>query len=75
MYQTNPTQPKHFWHLNEVSTSWEQKAFGRKKSDQILEKMVAEVWCCILTSDTAKHAIPKTAEVAYSVGQLWEEIA
>ena len=22
-----------------------------------------------------KHAIPKTAEVAYSVGQLWEEIA
>ena len=21
-----------------------------------------------------KHAIPKTAEVAYSVGQLWEEI-
>ena len=24
--------------------------------------------CCILTSDPAKHAIPKTAEVAYSVG-------
>ena len=31
--------------------------------------------CCILTSDPAKQAIPKTAEVAYSVGQLWEEIA
>ena len=31
--------------------------------------------CCILTSDPAKHAIPKTAEVAYYVGQLWEEIA
>ena len=24
--------------------------------------------CCILTSNTAKHAIPKTAEVAYSIG-------
>ncbi len=32
-------------------------------------------FCCILTFDQAKHAIPKTAEVAYSVGQLWEEIA
>ena len=31
--------------------------------------------CCMLTSDPAKHAIPKTAEVAYSIGQLWEEIA
>ena len=31
--------------------------------------------CCILTSDPAKHAIPKTVEVTYSVGQLWEEIA
>ena len=31
--------------------------------------------CCILTSDPAKHAIQKTAEVAYFVGQLWEEIA
>ena len=31
--------------------------------------------CCILTSDLGKHAIPKTAEVAYSIGQLWEEIA
>ena len=26
-------------------------------------------------STMIKHAIPKTAEVAYSVGQLWEEIA
>ena len=25
-------------------------------------------YCCILTSDPAKHAIPKTAEVAYSIG-------
>ena len=25
-------------------------------------------FCCILTSDPAKHAIPKTAEVAYSIG-------
>ena len=24
--------------------------------------------CCILTSDSAKYAIPKTAEVAYSIG-------
>ena len=24
--------------------------------------------CCLLTSDPAKHAIPKTAEVAYSIG-------
>ncbi len=24
--------------------------------------------CCILTSDLVKHAIPKTAEVAYSIG-------
>ena len=32
-------------------------------------------WWCILTADTVTHAIPKTAEVAYSVGQLWEEIA
>ena len=24
--------------------------------------------CCILTSDPAKHAIPKTVEVAYSMG-------
>ena len=30
---------------------------------------------CILTSDLAKHAIPKMAEVAYSIGQWWEEIA
>ena len=29
----------------------------------------------ILTSDPAKHANPKTAEVEYSVDQLWEEIA
>ena len=31
--------------------------------------------CCILTSNPAKHAIPKTVEVEYSVSQLWEEIA
>ena len=31
--------------------------------------------CYILTSDPAKHAIPKIAEVAYSVGQLSEKIA
>ena len=31
--------------------------------------------CCMLTSDPAKHAIPKTVEVAYSIGLLWEEIA
>ena len=30
--------------------------------------------CCILIFDPAKHAIPKTEEVTYSVGQLWEEI-
>ena len=29
---------------------------------------------CILTSDPVKHVIPKMAEVAYSVGKLWEEI-
>ena len=29
----------------------------------------------MLTSDPDKYAIPKTAEVVYSVGQLWEEIA
>ena len=28
---------------------------------------VIQYICCILTSDPAKHAIPKTAEVAYSV--------
>ncbi len=27
--------------------------------------------CCILTFDPAKHAIPKTAEVTHSDGQLW----
>ena len=36
---------------------------------------VSSSYCCILTSDLAKHAIAITAEVAYSVGQLWEEIA
>ena len=30
---------------------------------------------CILTSVQAKHAIPKKAEFAYSIGQLGEEIA
>ena len=33
------------------------------------------VICCILTFDPAKHAIPKTAEVTHSDGQLWEENA
>ena len=31
-------------------------------------KKMAITWCSILTSDPAKHAIPKTAEVLYSVG-------
>ena len=26
------------------------------------------IYCSILTSDPAKHSIPKTAEVAYSIG-------
>ena len=31
-------------------------------------------YCRISTSDPAKHAIPKTVEVAYSVGQLWKRL-
>ena len=36
--------------------------------------MTCELHDSYFRSMMIKHAIPKTAEVVYSVGQLWEEI-
>ena len=39
------------------------------------KRMTHELHDSYFRSIMIKHAIPETAEVAYSVGQLWEEIA
>ena len=38
------------------------------------ERVTCELHDSYFRSMMIKHAIPKTAEVAYSVGPLWEEI-
>ena len=38
------------------------------------KRVTRELHDCYFRSMTIKHAIPKMAEVAYSIGQLWEEI-
>ena len=39
------------------------------------KRMTCELHNSYFCSTMVKHATPKKAEVAYSVGQLWEEIA
>ena len=39
------------------------------------KRVTCELHDSYFRSMMIKHAIPKTAEVAYSIGQLWEEIA
>ena len=39
------------------------------------KRVICELHDIYFRSMMIKHAIPKTAEVAYLIGQLWEEIA
>ena len=57
-------------------TIWDKVKIPRCSHKLMHRKRVTcELHDSYFRSTMIKHAVPKTAEVAYSIGQLWEEIA
>ena len=64
-------------HLNQFPCplSYLSKFLFLLRSSKGILRGALSLYCCILTFDPAKHAIPKTAEVTHPGRQISEEIA